>query len=323
MPVQEINISDILVEKSRFSLSDICFESDHPDGPFEESLRNSGILLPVVVHRDRKGQLHLVDGRQRIHFARKNQLREISAVVLTEEMPVADILLYMLCNNRGPLEQSAINKVQFICFAVSLGAEESWILNSLCTPFGFKPYGEFLMDCRRINGLPESVKLFCHEKKFSLKQILNLAHYPEEILLQLMEWRADIQITASILDEIASHLRDHLKAHKKTLSDFLSESGAQEIIKSSMSPRDKTEKLREIIRLRRFPVLSEVNKNMEETVEQLKLPSEISVAWDKTLENKNVDIVVHLYDMKKFEGLLKILNSLEMKEAAGRMLDKL
>jgi Trm5-related predicted tRNA methylase len=156
-----------------------------------------------------------------------------------------------------------------------------------------------------------------------MKQILNLSHYPEDILLQLMQWRSGIQLTASTMDELASNLKDHLRAQTRTIKDFVLENEVQEVILSSMSPRDKTERLRRLIHAKRFPVLSEINKRIEEKVSQLHLPESISLNWDRTLENKNVEIIVRLHDHDKFEGSLKTLDSSEMKKAVKDILDEL
>jgi hypothetical protein len=323
MPVQSIRIDDILIDGSRFSLKGFLCEPEAQGICPGDSLKQLGILYPVVVFKDEKGQFHIIDGAKRVQYAKLDQQENINAIILPDTTPVTDIITFILCGKRREIEQSIMNKVLFICFAVSLNAPRSWILDSLCAVFGFSPHSKFLEDCRRMQGLPVALKAFCHEKKFSLKQILNLTYYPEEILLQVMEWRADMQLTASMLDEVASNLRDYLKAENKTIKDFLDENNVQEIIKSSLSPRDRTERLRELIRLKRFPVLSEVNARMERTVEDLDLPGEISVDWDRTLENRNVDITIHLHEAGKFAGLIGKLNSPEMKKAVERLLDEL
>jgi len=318
-----ININDILVEESRFSLKGFLFESDLNKASTEDSFKHLGILHPVIVCEDKDKRFHLIDGKKRIQFARQSRTEKISAIVLAGSTPVTDIVTLILSDRRSEIGQSVINKILFICFSEAVGAPESWILNALCVQFGFKPYIEFLKDCKRINDLPEKIKLFCHEKKFSMKQILNLPHYPEDILLQLMRWRSEIQLTASTMDELASNLKDHLRAQNRTIKDFVSENEVQEVILSSMSPRDKTERLRKLIHAKRFPVLSEINTRIEEKVSQLNLPENISLNWDRSLENKNVDITVHVHEPTKMKKSLNTLNSAEMKRAIESILDEL
>jgi len=125
------------------------------------------------------------------------------------------------------------------------------------------------------------------------------------------------------MDELASNLKDHLRAQKRTVKDFVLENEVQDIIQSSMSPRDKTERMRSLIYMKRFPVLSEINTRIGEKISQLNLPKDISINWDRTLENKNVDITVHLEEPEKMTELMDRLNSAEMRKAIEDILDEL
>jgi len=318
-----INTSDIIVEKSCFSMKGFLFESDRNKASTEDAFDHLGILYPVLVFKDKNGRLHLVDGKKRVNFAMQRRMENIRAIVLPESMPVTDIITLILSNKGSEIEQSIMNKILFICFAKSVAAAESWIIHSLCKQFGFKPYSEFLEDCERVNNLPDEIKLFCHEKKFSMKQILNLSHYPEHILLQLMQWRPIIQLTASTMDELASNLKDYLRVQNQTINDLVLENEVQGIIRSSTNPRDKTERLRKFIHAKRFPVLTEINTKIENTISELNLPEGITVKWDRTLENKNVDVTVHVSKSEQLEELLKMLNSAEVKKALRDILDEL
>jgi hypothetical protein len=125
------------------------------------------------------------------------------------------------------------------------------------------------------------------------------------------------------MDEMASNLKDCLKRDNKTLKDFISENEVQDILDSSLSSREKTEKLRHLIRLNRFPILSEKNSVIQKTVDTLPLPKGVNVNWDKTLENKNINISVNLGDPSKWRGILDTLSTDEVKKAIESILDEL
>jgi hypothetical protein len=323
MTVQNINIKDILADDSRFSLKDYLFEFAPEQTCHITSFDAFGILDPIIVYKDDNGQFHLVDGRKRLQFALLNNERTIRATVLPESTPITDLISLILCNKRYEIEFSTINKIQFVYFASSLNAPESWILNSLCIPFEFKPHRDFFRECERIYNLPNELKLFCHDKKFSLKQMLNLTYHPKELLAQLIKWKSVLQFTASTLDEIASNLKNYLKRENRKISDFLSEPDIQELFDSSLSPRDKTEKLRHLIHLKQFPVLSDKNTRIQKTVDSLKLPRGVTVNWDKTLENKNINLSLDVSNPSKWRELLDTLSSDEVKKAIEAILDEL
>ncbi len=323
MKIQGININKVLIDDSQFTMRNYLFELVSKQSCQIQSFDTVGILYPVIVYEDNNKQLHLIDGKKRIQFAIQIQEKIIRATVLPEATPVTDIITLIFCNKRTEIEASIINKIQFICFAISLNASKSWILQSLCMPFEFKPHSDFLRECERIYSLPREMKFFCHEKRFSLKQLLNLAYYPPDLLMQLINWKTSLQLTASTLDEIASNLKDYLKRENKKMRDFLSEPEVEEIFESSISPRDKTEKLRRLIYLKRFPILSSVNARIQNTVKNLDLPHEININWDSSLENKNINLIVQLKDPKKWKGVLDTLNSKKVKDAITSILDEM
>jgi hypothetical protein len=323
MSIQSINIQDILIDDSRFSLRHFIFESSPDQSCHVNTFCTLGILYPIIVFEDEKGFFHLIDGRKRVEYAKQSREHVIRAMVLPENTPCTDIISLLLCNKRDDIESSVLNRIQFLCFAISLNAPESWILQILCVPFEFKPHSEFLRECERIFNLPKSIRRFCHEKKFSLKQLVNLSHYPSDILNQLIEWKSVLQLTSSTLDEIASHLKDYLKAADKNIKDFLLEPDVEEIFESSLSPRDKTEKLRQLLYLKRFPTLSGVNDNIRHIISQLKLPKAIHINWDNSLENKNMNVTLHISDPEKWQLLLNTLSTPEVKQAVESILDEL
>jgi len=197
------------------------------------------------------------------------------------------------------------------------------MIESLCVALGLKPHAEILRGCERINRLPKELRLFCHETKFSLKQLINLASYPYDLLGLLVEWNSVLQLTASTMDEIASNLRGWLRVKNKSVNDLMNDAEIREILGSSMDSRDKTERLRQLIRIRQFPVLSEVNSRIEKAVSDLNLPEEIDIKWDRTLENKNAALSVNINDPGKWQSVLDTLRSKEVKAALEDILDGL
>lgn len=322
MAIESIDINNILTDKSRFSLEDKIFLSTRLCF-YTESFDKLGILTPVIVQQDGNGLLHLVDGRKRIQCAVQNGMTSVSAVVLPVDTPVIDIITLILYDKSGDVGASVMNRVQFISFAVSLGAPEKWVLESLCVLLELKPHSGTLSDCGRINALPKELKHFCHEKKFSFKQLINLASYPDDLLGLLVEWNSVLQLTASTMHEIASNLRDWLRSNNKNAYDLMKDIEISEILGSSMDPRDKTDRLRSLIRIRQFPVLSAVNARIEKAVSDLKLPKEIGIKWDKTLENKNAALSVNINDPKKWQGILNKLGSKEIRDALEDILSEL
>ncbi len=125
------------------------------------------------------------------------------------------------------------------------------------------------------------------------------------------------------MDEIASNLRDYLRAEGKTIHDFISETEVEQILRSSMQPKNKMERLRELIASRRFPILTEVNERIEKKVRGLNLPGEMTVNWDRTLENMRVDIAIRLQGMDSWAETVKRIQTEGMENTLRQILDEL
>jgi len=312
--MESIDINNILTDNSRFSLNDTVFVSGTETYSCAGSFDKLGILNPVIVQTDEEGSLHLVDGGKRIQYAKQNRMTSVDAVVLPGDTQVTDII---------NIWSSVMNRVQFINYAVGLNAPEEWLIESLFVPLGLKPHTETLHSCERINALPKELRRFCHEKKFSMKQLINLSSYPVDLLGLLIEWNSALHLTASTMDEIASNLKGWLRSQNKGVADLMNDAEIREILGSSMDPRNKTERLRQLIRTRQFPVLTEVNSRIEKAASDLKLSKDIDIKWDRTLENKNAALSININDPGKWQNVLDTLGSKEVKEALEDILNEL
>lgn len=323
MHAQSLRISDIKIEESPF-LPPILPEPGAKNLILlKNSVNSTGLLTPVLVYRDKESSFHLIDGKKRISIARENGNETIEAKILPADTPLSEIINVICYTNSGRINLSPVNKVLFVLFARSTGVEEDFILHNLCKMMGFKPHSSFLDECEKINRLPHDLKLFCHEKGFSYKQILNLANYPAELLAQLAEWKDCFHFTASILDEVASNLRDYLRANNKSLKEFIEESAIDELINSDLSKGVKREKLRTTLYLLRFPILNNTNAGIEKRVKDLKLPENIKIKWDRTLENRGISFAIDVQDESQWPDVMKVLESGELKMAIKDILDEL
>jgi len=318
-----LKVDSIVLEQSHFNYRPFLFLDDEGKDTLEKSFTSLGILMPVVVYQDEEGQYHLVDGGRRLRFARKKGLSEIGARILPPETPVEALLDYLLFQLRDEVQRSAMNGTGFIHFAVKTGISVDWIFQSLSSLPGFRPDGRFLGEVEKIMDLPLPFRRFCHEKRYSLKQIRNLAALPKNIIHLLMEWQDDLHLTASILDEIGSGLRDCTRREKVDLEEFVKESGFEDVITSGLSPREKTEEIRRILRERRYPVLSEVNRRVEERFERIDLPDGVSIRWDRTLENREVNVELSIRSTDEWERISGLLKADELKRAIEETLDDL
>ncbi len=318
-----LKVDSVILEQSLFNYRPFLFLHDEGKDLLEQSFNSLGILMPLVVYADRDGQYHLIDGGRRLRFARKKGLKEIEARILPPETPLQDVLDYLLHQLRDEIGRSAMNGIGFIHFAVKTGISVDWIFQSLSWLPGFRPDKRFLGEVEKIMNLPAPFRRFCHEKRYSLKQIRNLAALPMNIIHLLMEWQDGLHLTASVLDEIGSGLRDCTRREKVDLAEFVKKSGFEDVITSGLSPREKTEEIRRILRERRYPILTETNRRLEERFERINLPEGVSIKWDRTLENREVKVEFSMRSADEWERISGLLRAEALKRAIEETLEEI
>jgi hypothetical protein len=319
----EIDIDDILVEESLFNLKEIIFSEDTLTNTLRSSFRTLGILEPVLVYKDRDTKVHLIDGRKRIEFLRDTGHKKIRALLLSKVTSIRELYLYILYQRRSQILESTINTVQFIKKVAEVCKDTEWITRNICIPLGIKPHRRLFEEIDVITGVPHEVRSFFHEKRFSYKQILNFSYYPHDLLTTVLSWRKDIYLTASLFEEIVTLLRDILETNKLSIKEFLSDLEVKDIFDSEMPPKKKTEALRRLLFKRRHPVLTGTNEEIERAVDEMSLPENISVSWDRTLENKELIIKMKILSPEHLIYSMNILNKEKILEGVKKILDKL
>ncbi|MBC8412413.1 hypothetical protein H8E50_01915 [bacterium] len=317
------DISSIQINDSMFSLRSYIFESREVSSCYLQTFDTLGIIHPITLYEDPAGRLHLIDGIKRIQFARQNGIHAIEATILPSDTALQEIILLIMCNKRHEIELSTINKIQFLYFAVSLNIPSEWITNSICMPFSFKPHQDFLTECERIYTLPVELKLFCHAKNFSLKQLLNLSRYPVELLNMTLKWQTALQLSASVFIELASGVRDYMRAGQHSLQAFLDEPDVNELLESSMAPKDKTECFRRLLQIKRYPILTDVQTRINDRISNMDLPKEVCINWDQTLENKKLDIKISIQNGAEWRKAIASLNSDQAEDYLREILNEL
>ncbi len=321
--ITEVQVSDVLVENSRFSLEKYIFRDGGNNRILVNSFDHCGVIHPVTVYKDADGRIHLIDGKLRIAYGSRKGLKCIPAVLIGTDATIETIIELILSLKQDHIEKSMIDKTGFVSFALERGAHESWVLNHLCRTLGLKTHRSFLDDCKRIFELPLELKRFCHEKGFSMKQLLNMTSYSSALLERIMSWKPDLHFSASILDELASNLNDCLRLKDQTIDEFIAEQGIGDLLSSDKNSREKTNELRQVVREVRYPVLTDVNARMDHIVKALDLPENIRVIWDRTLENKKVEIMSVFTDIKEWSDIINHMRTEEMRKTLADMLDEL
>jgi hypothetical protein len=289
----------------------------------ESSLCDVGQVGALIVQEYSKGKFQLVDGFLRAAWGLKNKQKEVLCVVLGKETGPEKIIDILLLEHYDRILFSVTARVQFLRYAEGLGVSDDLLIQKYLPALQFEGHKNILDRCKSVADLPEKVLEFCSEKQFALKQCFSLTQYDFDLLMTVFSWRGELSLTASIIEELLENLNDYLRAASLTVSQFVDDLEFLGVMSLDLPAGEKTQRVRNFIRQKRYPVLSEVNSKMDEIAKNMKLSSNINISWDRTLENKGLTVSVRVQGADDFENGVKTLGKDEIKKLMKELLDSL
>ena len=285
------------------------------------SMQQMGLLSPIIVHRH-QGKYCILDGFKRLQIAETLQIKELPCHVLPPNTPLLQLAVFLFQKNQPILIDSAAQRSKFFTHFQQLGLTKD-DTGALFTLMGIENHPRLLRQYLSVGELPDDVLIFCHEKRFSLKQCTHLSKHPRALLIQLFAWRDKLHLTAGIIEEILGNFKDILRAEQLEFNTLANEPAFIELMEKNCTVQQRTLALRTWLRLRRFPRLSKIQNKMNGIAQSLSLPPQIKLQWDSTLENRALSFTVHFTEPEQWPGLLNTLQQDSIHQAITLLLDEI
>ncbi len=282
--IQWISLMDIGSEDlTRFSM-------DPPPGTLVESIEKLGITHPVLLAPLDKGY-PIVCGHRRVECAYALNLETVPAFVLAEPLSPAEMLKRNLLENRGRRTYSDIEKGGIIHKLVQAKISDTEIIKDYLPLLDLERSKKLFVDLQKSALFAHSLKLLLHKLNLPLRVFSILFHWGEqsrsaaEHLLdtlrpgvnkcrELLEW---IDETATKDGEPPQALLNR-EAIQKPLND------------AELSTPNKFEAIHKQLRLWRFPVLTDLQKQVYRAIDQLKLDGKIKLRIPENFEGDQFKI---------------------------------
>ena len=110
--------------------------------------------MPLILVAD-KEKFHLIDGYKRFYSALGNKETTVDAQILPESISAFDLGLVLLQTHFKEIMSSAVNKINFLEFLISIGVTRKNLLAHFLTPLEFQPHPIILSKCLKITKLPK------------------------------------------------------------------------------------------------------------------------------------------------------------------------
>jgi hypothetical protein len=312
--IKEINTTEFCLVKL-----DTNIKSNKSYLALKKSIAQLDQQYPILVWAQTPNSFILIDGYKRLLIAKETQQMEISCIVLQQEILKQNIAGFILAKYYATIQNYPILKILFIELCQSMGLEKKQIIEFFkqleLNPKDWNNY-------KNIINLPLEIKEYCLEKKFSIKQCIMINNYPLDILNLVMHWQTKILLTASIFLEITENIFEFLRISNKTVLNIEKNENILAILSSENNISIKTNLLRNHLKSLRYPTLEKINEKLTKTKEKLKLPKNIKLNWDYTLEEKELQFLLKIKSKDEWNNTIQNLKSITTPAIIDKLLQE-
>ncbi len=307
--VEEIRLVDLLAGSQPYAFSLYLKKLGLWDEKWpESSLESCGILSPVLAKRSGKNpqNVHVLDGFKRVYWASSRGMASISCVFVPGSISEYEAWMIVFAAQKHVLCSSAL-KAAFLQHLEKSGVSRETIINKFMPALELGPSEHLLKKYLKIAGLPEKVLSFCHSKGFSAKRCLNLSHHKKGLLESFFSRSHSLSLSARLAEELLNDINDILRREGISPEEFFCEPEIAKIFQDRTDNRIRTERLRDAVRKRKFPVLTSIERQMEKAKQRLLDERSFRVSWDRTLENRAINLSASVKSPREFMQLVREL----------------
>jgi len=285
------------------------FSSDRDPGILAASIRESGILSPLVLVRDVSGSLDLFAGFRRYQAAMDLGLKEVPVRIAAKGEDRGrvfyGVLLEQLCFRMLTLlEKARVLKIMEILEV--RGALRTTFMELLQIP----DQRSVIESLQSLAASPFSLQAFVELHQPPLKMVEPLLEWSPEDLDILMQAAGALQLRPVELLEIAGLAKEAAGRDREPVAACLEAAGIREwILPGNPLPRGrKIQVLKQRLYQRRHPRLSEWNEGLDKLKESSRPPPGTEILWDRTLEKPGLEIRSALRNKEDLHRLSEWLN---------------
>jgi len=306
MKKKNLPLKEIFLEDERFRIS-YYFSLEK----LILSIQKVGLLNPpLVALRDK--HFILVLGWKRVLACIKLSLSSIPVFVLEEEDDLKTFLA-VFYENLATREFSLLEKAEILRMLKKFGEEEKSIVKHYLPLLNIPSALSNLESYLAFSQLEPEVKKAIHQKDIpfsSVKLLVGFTHQERKLLLPLLLPAGQNKLKG-ILEDLKEISRRNDTNPKKILSskEILDITGSEKL-----SPLQKTDKVRLILRKKRYPVLSLREESFDSLLKKLRLPKTVKVKPSQFFEEENFTVNFSFENSEELKANLLKLQELSSKK---------
>lgn len=304
---QQVPIKEIDFEYEFFHYTD----SRYDEPGLLESIRINGIINSPTLFKKGQG-FAPVSGFRRIKAAKKVGLKRIPAQIV-EDLTLEEGFKLSILENELNRKLNLFEKANALFCLKKAGISAEQIVQTFMPLMGIHPSVKIKNDLLAILKLPQPLVDYIIEKNLPLKRIshlrdldiLDYAIFSE--MVEVLTWGA------SLFEEITKGLVEIAGRDDKKVKEVVESLGVLKILKDKiLTKTERAERIRELVLSERYPTLFKKNQKIEDIIKRLDPPSFFKVDWDRTLEERDIILKLHIEDESKIEEVCEFIKRTEV-----------
>lgn len=302
MKTENLSIDNIDLKDERFRISYYA--------SFDKlilSLTKIGLVNPLVITlRDRR--YILVSGWKRIQACLKLSLSTVPVTIIDES---DDLKVFMMAfyENFALREFSIMEKAEVLSKMKGFGEEEMILINHYLPLLGIPPSLQYLESYLTYSQFEPELKRALQEREMTYASLQHLAEFiPRErkILLPLLS-----PLGRNKRKEILEDLQEISRRDDLDVEDILALKEIKNVIDSEkLSPLQKADKIRILLRRKRYPTFFEYKDAFDSHLRKMRWPKDLSINHSPYFEDEGISVNFEFTDKDDFVKKLSKLQEM-------------
>jgi len=311
-----VSIKDIDIKDKEFLIT-FSLRSD----TLINSIKEIGIITPIIL-RDMQNRYQIISGFKRVFACRELDIKSIKAIVHSKndlkdkEAFYLNFYENLTLRSFNIVEKAMILNNLFERIKIDTKEYKKKFLPLLGLDFNKKQLKDFfgLLD------LDEKIKTYIVEENISLKNILQWMRFTKKEQKDIYRFILPLRLSSNKLREVLLFLEEICQRDKISVKDIIDCIEIQDVLNNmNITVSQRSSKIRDLLKRKRFPQLTSMEKSFADIIKDLKLPKGIIFRSPEYFEEKEFSIEFKIKNKEELKRVSRALLNMSEKEKISEL----
>ena len=302
------------------SLTD--FSLGPPSENLEKSIKELGITNPISLMRvDGTETFRIISGHRRVCISNNLGLKDVPARIIEEQIDSATCLKINILDNIDHRNYSDIEKGIGLNKISKTGLPDSEIIQEFLPLINIQPSKKLMDEFLKSNQFSKSLQLLLHEYNIPLRVFSTLFNWDDSDRKTLAKLIQPLHLGINKWREVLELVDETSRRENITPAAVLNDPNVNSIMTNSEIPiHKKYDSIFHILKLRRFPTISEMQKKFYIALDKLNIDPRTKVRAAKYFENDEIKIELRFSRQQDLLAQVEKLSNTAGSEAMGDLI---